>query len=61
MPRFIVCFAYLCIQKEKYMAQNLIKKYVWLVETIYKAQEITFKELKEEWSANQDMSEGLDL
>lgn len=43
------------------MAQYLINKYVWLVETIYKAKEITFKELKEEWSANQDMSEGLDL
>lgn len=43
------------------MAQYLINKYVWLVETIYKAKEFTFKELKEEWSVNHDMNEDLDL
>ena len=43
------------------MAQNLIKKYVWLVETIYKAQEITFDQLNKKWLANQDMSEGIEL
>lgn len=61
MPRFIVCFAYLCIQKEKYMAQNLIRKYVWLVETIYKAKKITFNELNKEWLVDQDLSEGIEL
>ena len=43
------------------MAQYLINKYVWLVETIYKAKKITFKELNTEWLTNQEMSEGIDL
>jgi hypothetical protein len=29
------------------MAKNLLNKYVWLVETIYKAGSITFEELNE--------------
>ena len=39
------------------MAKNLLNKYVWLVETIYKAGSITFEELNEKWLDN-DMSEG---
>lgn len=29
------------------MAKNLLNKYVWLVETIYKAKRITFEEINE--------------
>lgn len=36
------------------MAKNLINKYVWLVETIYKAGRITFEEINEKW-LDQDM------
>lgn len=31
------------------MAKNLINKYVWLVETIYKAGRITFEEINQKW------------
>ena len=39
------------------MAKNLLNKYVWLVETIYKAQKISFKEINKRWVSN-DLSEG---
>ena len=42
------------------MAKNLINKYVWLVETIYKAKRITFEEINEKWIDN-DLSEGVEL
>ena len=42
------------------MAKNLLNKYVWLVETIYKAKKITFEEINEKWVAN-DLSEGIEL
>lgn len=42
------------------MAKNLLNKYVWLVETIYKAKRITFEEINEKWLEN-DMSEGVEL
>ena len=42
------------------MAKNLLNKYVWLVETIYKAGHITFEEINEKWLEN-DMSEGVEL
>ena len=42
------------------MAKNLLNKYVWLVETIYKAKRITFEEINEKWVAN-DLSEGIEL
>ncbi len=38
------------------MAKNLLNKYVWLVETIYKAKRITFEEINQRWLDN-DMSE----
>ena len=38
------------------MAKNLLNKYVWLVETIYKAKKITFEEINQRWLDN-DMSE----
>ena len=31
------------------MAKNLINKYVWLVETIYRAGRITYEEINEKW------------
>ena len=36
------------------MAKNLINKYVWLVDTIYRAGRITFEEINEKW-LDQDM------
>ena len=39
------------------MAKNTINKYVWLVETIYKAKKISFEEINRRWMDN-DMSEG---
>ena len=31
------------------MAKNLLNKYVWLVDTIYKAKQITFEEINSRW------------
>lgn len=42
------------------MARNLINKYVWLVETIYRSRRITFEEINLRW-LDHEMSEGLDL
>ena len=42
------------------MAKNLLNKYVWLVETIYKAKRITFEEINEKWLES-DLSEGIEL
>ena len=38
------------------MAKNTVNKYVWLVETIYKAKKISFEEISRRWLDN-DMSE----
>ena len=38
------------------MAKNLLNKYVWLVETIYKAKKITYEEINQSWLDN-DLSE----
>lgn len=38
--------------------QNLVGKYVWLIETIYRAKKITFKEINERWKDNVEMSGG---
>lgn len=40
--------------------QSLISKYVWIIETIYKAGKISFKELNEKW-LNDDISRGIDI
>ena len=42
------------------MAKNLLNKYVWLVETIYKAKQITFEEINSRWLDN-DMRKPLAL
>ena len=39
------------------MGKNLLNKYVWLVETIYKAKRISFEDICKRWLDN-DMSEG---
>lgn len=40
--------------------QTLINKYVWVIETIYKAKSISFKELNEKW-LNDDISRGVNI
>ena len=42
------------------MAKNLLNKYVWLVETIYKSKGINFDELNEKW-LDSELSEGVEL
>ena len=40
--------------------QSLISKYVWIIETIYRARKISFKKLNEKWLAD-DISRGVDI
>ncbi len=40
---------------------SLIRKYVWLIDTIYRAQKISFKEINERWRRDVDMSRGEDM
>lgn len=42
------------------MAKDLFNRYIWLVDTIYRAGRITFEEINEKWLRN-SMSEGVDL
>ena len=42
------------------MAKDLFNRYVWLVDTIYRAGKITFEEINERWVEN-EMSGGEDL
>lgn len=42
------------------MASNLLNKYVWLVETIYRAGYISYKEINAKW-INDEISEGVGL
>jgi hypothetical protein len=39
------------------MAKNTVNKYVWLVDTIYKAKKISFEDINKQWLDN-EMSEG---
>lgn len=41
--------------------QNLVGKYVWLIETIYRAKRIRFDDINERWKDNVVMSGGVDL
>mgnify|MGYP003311273894 CR=1 FL=1 len=43
------------------MALNQTNKLVWIVETIYKAQKITFEDLNRKWIDNVDMSGGEEM
>ena len=61
MHCFCIGFSYICsVKLFIIMAKNLLNKYVWLVETIYKAKKITFEEINEKWLDN-DLSEGKPL
>ena len=40
--------------------QGLISKYVWVIDTIYRAKRITFKELNDKW-LNDDISRGMEI
>ena len=40
--------------------QSLISKYVWVIETIYRAKKISFKELNEKW-LDDDISRGVEI
>ena len=40
---------------------NLIRKYVWLVDTINRNQKISFDDLNKKWKENEDLSGGADL
>ena len=61
MHCFCTGFLYLCSGLiQKVMAKNLLNKYVWLVETIYKAKKITYEDINQRWLDN-DMSEGKQL
>ena len=42
------------------MSKNLINKYVWLVETLYKAKKITLKEINRRWTQT-ELSEGEEI
>lgn len=42
------------------MATNIVNKYVWLVDTIYKAGKISFEEINRRWVEN-DMSNGVEI
>ena len=42
------------------MSKNQVNKYVWLVETLYKAKKITLKEINRRW-LDTDLSEGLEI
>ena len=42
------------------MSKNLINKYVWLVETLYKAKKISLKEINRKW-AQTELSEGEEI
>ena len=48
------------------MAENergpiMMKRYVWLINTIYRAKRISFKDINERWRNDFDMSRGEDL
>jgi predicted DNA-binding transcriptional regulator YafY len=42
------------------MAKDLFNRYIWLVDTIYRAGKITFEEINERWTRN-EMSEGKEI
>ena len=56
VPQFFISFYYICTKKDTTMAKNLINKYVWLVDTIYRAGRITYEEINEKW-LDQDMDD----
>ena len=41
--------------------QTLISKYVWVIETIYRAGKISFRELNRKWLRDEDISRGVEI
>ena len=41
--------------------QTLINKYVWVIDTIYRAGKISFRELNRRWVRDEEISEGVEL
>ncbi len=41
--------------------QDLMSKYVWVIETIYQAGKISFEELNKKWLHNEDISRGAEI
>ena len=48
-------------KKQKDRGPDLMSKYVWLIETIYRAKRISYNELNERWKNDTDFSSGEDL
>lgn len=51
---------YLCASKRNIVSKNLINKYVWLVETLYKAKKINLKEINRRWTQT-ELNEGEEI
>ena len=48
-------------KKQKDRGPDLMSKYVWLIDTIYRAKYISYNELNERWKNDTDFSSGEDL
>ena len=48
-------------KKQKDRGPDLMSKYVWLIETIYRAKRISYNELNERWKNDTDFSRGEEL
>ena len=48
-------------KKQKDRGPDLMSKYVWLIETIYRAKRISYNDLNERWKNDTDFSSGEDL
>ena len=48
-------------KKQKDRGPDLMSKYVWLIETIYRAKRISYNELNERWKRETDFSSGEEL
>lgn len=59
MPYYGIRYLLFC-QKIKYMVSNLLQKYLWLANVIYRSNGITFEQINDKWLTN-DLSEGLEL
>ena len=59
--RFVLSLQKIILVMSYNFQQNLVGKYVWLIETIYRARKITFKEINYRWVRDKEMSGGLDL
>lgn len=61
MPKSGITFFCLCTNKIfNSMAHNLFNRYIWLVDTVYRAGSITFEEVNERWLRT-EMSEGKEI